>query len=69
MTARPSRAGASLTLMKFLNASLRKGILRTQACQLDGYVNVYNLTNNEYEMPWQFQDPGASVTAGIKATF
>ncbi len=52
-----------------LNASLNKGILDTPACRLDGYVDVYNLTNNEYEMPWQFQDPGTSVTAGIKATF
>jgi hypothetical protein len=52
-----------------LNASLKKRLLDSQAYKVDAYVDLYNLTNNEYEMPWQFQDPGFSAIGGIKVTF
>ncbi len=52
-----------------LNASLKKRLPDSQAYKVDAYVDLYNLTNNEYEMPWQFQDPGFSAIGGIKVTF
>lgn len=29
------------------------------------YLEPYNLTNNQFEMPWQFRDPGFSTTGGV----
>jgi outer membrane receptor protein involved in Fe transport len=52
-----------------LNASLKKRLMDKPAYKVDAYVDLYNLTNNEYEMPWQFQDPGFSVLGGIKIGF
>jgi len=52
-----------------LNASLKKRLLSSQAYTMDAYVDLYNLTDKEYEMPWQFQDPGFSVLGGIKVNF
>lgn len=52
-----------------LNASLKKRLLTSQAYTMDAYVDLYNLTDKEYEMPWQFQDPGFSVLGGIKVNF
>jgi len=36
---------------------------------LNLFLDLYNITNNEFEMPWQFKDPGFSATGGIKAVF
>ena len=44
-------------------------LLSSQAYKVDAYVDLYNLTDKEYEMPWQFQDPGFSVLGGIKVNF
>ena len=52
-----------------LNVKLRKVLLAQSDYRLDLYVEVYNILNNEFEMPWQFQDPGTSGTAGLLATF
>jgi iron complex outermembrane recepter protein len=52
-----------------LNAKLRKTLVKRQAYRLDAYLELYNLTNNDFKMPWQFQDPGFSATGGIKAVF
>jgi hypothetical protein len=30
---------------------------------------MYNITNNKFEMPWQFQDPGFAVAGGLKFVF
>jgi outer membrane receptor protein involved in Fe transport len=54
---------------ELLNASLLKNIIQNDDGRLDVYLNLYNLTNNEYEMPWQFQDPGFSAVGGLRATF
>jgi hypothetical protein len=48
---------------------VKKRLVDTNAYKLDAYVDLYNLTNNEYEMPWQFQDPGFSVIGGVKVGF
>lgn len=36
---------------------------------MTAFVKVYNITDNTFMLPWQFQDPGRSVTAGVKVTF
>lgn len=51
---------------ELLNANIRKTMVTAPSYRVDGYVELYNLTDNQFEMPWQFQDPGFSVTAGIK---
>ncbi len=52
-----------------INASLKKRLADKPAYRVDAYVDLYNLTDNDYEMPWQFQDPGFSVIGGIKVGF
>jgi len=36
---------------------------------LTAFLKVYNITDNTFKMPWQFQDPGRSVTIGAKMAF
>lgn len=54
---------------ELLNAKIRKGLVNRQAYRVDAYLDLYNLTDNEFEMPWQFQDPGFSAIGGIKVVF
>ncbi len=54
---------------ELLNASLTKGLVRRDAYRVDAYLDLYNITDNEFEMPWQFQDPGFSTIGGVKMTF
>lgn len=51
---------------ELLNATIKKTVAQAPSYRLEGYMELYNLTDNQFEMPWQFQDPGISVTAGIK---
>lgn len=37
--------------------------------KIDLFAKGYNLTNNKYEMPWQFQNTGIAVTIGFKVSF
>lgn len=52
-----------------LNASLTKDFMIESGYTLTAYLDFYNLTDNEYEMPWQFQDPGFSMMGGVKVQF
>lgn len=52
-----------------LNLKAKKMLCRDKNYQLDLFADLYNLTDNEFEMPWQFQDPGFSATVGIEAKF
>jgi iron complex outermembrane recepter protein len=36
---------------------------------LDIFISAYNLTNNKFEMPWQFQNTGLAITGGFKMSF
>ena len=33
------------------------------------FAEVYNLTNNRYVMPWQFQNTGLAVNGGVRVLF
>ena len=37
--------------------------------KLECFAQLYNITHNRFEMPWQFQNPGFSGMGGIKVTF
>jgi len=52
-----------------LNAHVEKAVYEKEVTRVSVYVDLYNLTNREYEMPWQFQDPGFAAMAGLKAVF
>ena len=36
---------------------------------LNLFAKGYNLTDNRYEMPWQFQDTGLAITGGFRVRF
>ena len=62
-----SKAGRNkFDAYEVLNMSVRKTLINEENRKIDLYLDFYNLTNNEYEMPWQFQDPGFAATGGIK---
>lgn len=52
-----------------VSVDVQKGLYRTANRSVDLYVELYNITNNEFEMPWQFQDPGFSAMVGVRASF
>lgn len=52
-----------------LNIKLEKGVIQNDCLKLGAYLDLYNVTNEKYEMPWQFQDPGFSAAGGIKIVF
>ena len=53
---------------EIINVKVQKGftIDKTQLkCNLD----LVNITNNRYEMPWQFRDPGFSIFGSVEVNF
>lgn len=52
-----------------LNMKLTKVLLQNDNRYLDLHLDLYNLTNNHYEMPWQFQDPGFAAAGGVEIRF
>jgi outer membrane receptor protein involved in Fe transport len=52
-----------------LNINASQVIAKSEAYKVEAFGNFYNVTNNKYKMPWQFQNPGFSMMAGIRATF
>ncbi|MBM3240512.1 TonB-dependent receptor [Candidatus Poribacteria bacterium] len=54
---------------ELLNLKLQKTLIKRNTKQVDFYASFYNVTNNKFKMPWQFQDPGFSASGGIKAGF
>jgi outer membrane receptor protein involved in Fe transport len=52
-----------------VNVNLRKVFIIPSNQTFNLTVDFYNLFNEKYEMPWQFQNPGFSMFAGIEARF
>jgi iron complex outermembrane recepter protein len=52
-----------------LSANVQQVIYETPENSIRLNVDLYNLTDNRYEMPWQFQDTGFSVLGGIEGRF
>ncbi|HOK50580.1 MAG: TonB-dependent receptor [Bacteroidales bacterium] len=52
-----------------INIFASQDLKKNDIYKLELFGQFYNITNNKYEMPWQFRDPGFSMMAGIRATF
>ena len=52
-----------------LSANVQQILYETPENSIRLNVDLYNLTDNRYEMPWQFQDTGFSVLGGVEARF
>jgi hypothetical protein len=44
-------------------------VAKSNLYAVDCFTQLYNITNNEYNMPWQFKNPGFSCMVGVKVTF
>jgi len=51
-----------------LNVYLSQVFSRKDSYTAEVFAQLYNLTNNDYEMPWQFKNPGFSGMYGIRLT-
>jgi len=49
-----------------VNVLLKKHIYSSQETEIIGHLDLMNLTNEKYDMPWQFQDPGFNFMASIE---
>jgi len=52
-----------------LNANIALTIIKNEKSKVSCFGQFYNITNNKYEMPWQFMDTGFSVTGGLRVEF
>jgi iron complex outermembrane recepter protein len=52
-----------------LNTYLSQEIKSADTYDLDIFARLYNITDNRYEMPWQFQNTGFSIMMGLTMTF
>lgn len=52
-----------------LNMKLTKVLTQSDKHYLDLHLDLYNLTNKKYEMPWAFQNPGFSAAGGMEIRF
>ena len=52
-----------------VNAFISQTVAKKDNFNLDIFAKAYNLTNNTYEMPWQFQNTGLAVSGGVKIIF
>jgi outer membrane receptor protein involved in Fe transport len=44
-------------------------LVEDEAFVIDLFTEVYNLTDNRFEMPWQFKNTGIAISGGFKVTF
>lgn len=58
-----------LDAYELVTARLEKRFTDRDGRQLRVFVEPYNLTNNQFEMPWGFQDPGFSANGGLSVWF
>ena len=49
-----------------LNMFVSKTFIFANDRKLNAFIKLYNITNNKYDMPWQFRDPGFNITIGTR---
>ena len=54
---------------KLLNARIEKHFGRAAGQEVRAYFEFYNITNNDFRMPWGFKDTGRSATGGVTVSF
>lgn len=52
-----------------VNARLEQRIRSKSGYDLHLFLEPYNITDQTFEMPWQFQDPGFSANGGLMVSF
>jgi outer membrane receptor protein involved in Fe transport len=52
-----------------INVYIAQEIFKSNIYSVEGFTQLYNLTDNRYDLPWQFKNPGFSGMFGIKVTF
>jgi iron complex outermembrane recepter protein len=52
-----------------LSAYVSQTIVNKNNCKVTCFGQFYNITNNQYEMPWQFKNTGFSVMGGLRVEF
>ncbi|MBA4392980.1 MAG: TonB-dependent receptor [Desulfobacca sp.] len=52
-----------------INMKILKGLYKTKDYGIDLTIDLINLTNNQYRMPWQFQDTGFSAYGSVGIRF
>jgi hypothetical protein len=52
-----------------LSANIQQVVYQTPDSSISLNVDLYNLTDNRYELPWQFVDTGFSVLGGVEGRF
>ncbi len=51
------------------NANISKVVYQNEKKSVSMFTQLYNITNNKYEMPWQFMNTGFSAMVGVRAIF
>ncbi len=65
-----SRTGRAFFKPGFvLNLYAVQLIAKSDSYRVEWFAQLYNITGNDFEMPWQFKNPGFSGMAGIKVVF
>ncbi|MEJ5301218.1 MAG: TonB-dependent receptor [Thermodesulforhabdaceae bacterium] len=54
---------------ELINIHIEKGLVKASSWQMNLSLDFNNITNNKYEMPWQFKDPGFNTLARIEIKF
>jgi outer membrane receptor protein involved in Fe transport len=52
-----------------VNIKLQKTLVKTADYSMNAAVDLNNITNKKYEMPWQFRDPGFNALGSLEFTF
>ncbi len=52
-----------------VNVKVEKTVYTSPAYNVVAALDLNNLTNEDYEMPWQFQDPGFNALASMEVRF
>lgn len=52
-----------------INVFVSQTIVKNEDFNLEGFGKFYNITDNQYEMPWQFRNTGFSMMLGLTITF
>jgi outer membrane receptor protein involved in Fe transport len=52
-----------------VNLKIQKVLFKNKGYKAEAHLDLINLTDNKYEMPWQFKDPGFSAFAGVDLFF
>ena len=54
---------------EIINMKIQKVLFKTKDFKGNLVLDLINLTNRKYEMPWQFQDPGFSMFGSLELYF